>query len=141
MSDRTKHRWLAWLLPLLVLRAFVPAGFMLSWTGNDLQMMLCSGTGPVSSQETLARIADSHAHHHQGDPASGQHQHDMGGGSQAHENSICPFAAAGSAGAPVTASSAVIVTLVSVERFDFLSDPELRSHPVSIDRIRGPPLS
>jgi hypothetical protein len=88
MSARRKHRWLAWLLPLLVLRAFVPAGFMLSWSGNDLQIVLCSGTGPAT-QSISHHVAQDGAHHH----------HHDDGESKVHENSLCPFAATGSASA------------------------------------------
>ena len=121
MNRRAAHRWLTWLLPLLVLRAFVPAGFML---GSDLQPMLCSG---------IAVTATQHEHHHAG---HGSHEHN---GAQVHENSICPFAAAGSASVPMPAYAPAVFAVAPLEHFAFLADPELRAAPILIDRIRGPP--
>lgn len=120
MNRRAAHRWLTWLLPLLLLRAFVPAGFML---GSDLQPMLCSG---------IAVVASHHEHHHAGHGA--EHS-----GGQVHEKSICLFAAAGSASLPMPAYVPVAFVFEPLEHVTFLADPELRAAPVLIDRIRGPP--
>lgn len=144
MSPRATHRWLAWLLPLLVLRAFVPAGFMLSWSGNELELMLCSGTGPMVLQPTAAIAAaahDSHAHNQADPSAASHHQHHGSGSSSAHENSLCPFAVAGSTDVPLPEFAVADLIFVSVEHRDLLPDPELRSASVLIDRIRGPPFA
>jgi hypothetical protein len=135
MSRRVAHRWLTWLLPLLVLRAFVPAGFMLGASSGELQLMLCSGAGPVATQAQASVDDPSHTHHHV-DPNTASHEH---GGSKVHENSICPFAAAGTTGVPIPAYAPAVFTFEPLEHFAFLADPELRSAPVLIDRIRGPP--
>lgn len=134
MSRRVAHRWLTWLLPLLALRAFVPAGFMLGASGDDLQLMLCSGTAAIATQNHASPDGTSHAHH-----AEQNSTHDHGGG-KVHENSICPFAAASSAGVPMPASAPVAFMFEPLEHFAFFADPELRSAPVLIDRIRGPPV-
>ncbi len=38
-----------WLLALLLLRALVPAGFMVEPSGGHLSMVLCTGAGPVGA--------------------------------------------------------------------------------------------
>lgn len=130
MSARRKQLWLAWLLPLLVLRAFVPAGFMLSWSGNDLQIVLCSGMGPATPSVS-DRVAQGGEHHH----------HHDGGESKIHENSLCPFAAAGFAGAAQPEFIPDLALLAGEERPGFLTDPTRRSTRVASHRIRGPPVA
>jgi hypothetical protein len=129
MSARRNHRWLVWLLPLLVLRAFVPAGFMLSWSGNDLQIVLCSGTGPATPLASEHIASDSAHHHHEG------------GESKIHENSLCPFAAAGFANVTQLEFVSILALLVGQDRFGFFTDPAPRSAQVATHRIRGPPLA
>ncbi|MET0658018.1 MAG: hypothetical protein ABW110_07660 [Steroidobacteraceae bacterium] len=145
MSARATHRWVSWLLPLIVLRAFVPAGFMLSWSGNDLQLVLCSGTGPLvlqSAPATGASAHDAHAHHmHQMEQGGAQHHHDGDGTSKAHDSLLCPFKAAGLSGVPLHDHSVADLILPSVELFDSFPEPKLRSASVQIDRIRGPPVA
>jgi len=141
MSVRTKKIWLAWLLPLFVLRAFVPAGFMLSWAGNELQVVVCSGSGPVMPAAVASQqdMHGEHAHHvHEAAPTAdhAQHQHQ---GSEAHEGSYCPFAIAGSPSL-ATALYAFASELPPTQTFDLASRPQLESAPILIDRIRGPPF-
>lgn len=141
MRTGARHRWLAWLLPFIVLRAFVPAGFMLSLAGGELQMMLCSAAGSVGPRQTAAVTVDhsAHAQHaeHAAQDHSGHHEHQ----GSAHENSICPYAAGGSSNAPLALPFLASIAPVVSSSIDFPSDPELRSPPVLIDRIRGPPLA
>lgn len=148
MRVRATKFWLAWLLPLFVLRAFIPAGFMLSWADGALQIVLCSGSGPVAPlQMASAHHAEHHGHpsheahvdhaHHDHD-AHAASQHDHHSNSALHEASNCPFAIAGSASAP--APTLTFVSIVSAPQdIDFITLPELRSTPILIDRIRGPP--
>jgi hypothetical protein len=136
MSARHSHRWIAWLLPLFLLRAFIPVGFMLSWSDAGLQLVMCSGSGPMTGQRGLTALAAPHQQstdaHHQ----SGQHQH-----SRADGASMCPFAAAATAGAlPSFAAVAAFAATVSSEALE-APYQYLPSAPVLIDRIRGPPLA
>jgi hypothetical protein len=138
MSAGGKHSFLTWLLPLLILRAFVPAGFMLMGSGDGLQMVVCSGTGPATSQ--MESPSDQHAHaehlHHGHDgAASSQHDHQN---SQAHEGSYCPFAIAAFASA-LTIPYAFEAEPTPVQAPESVVLPKLRSASILIDRIRGPP--
>ena len=52
MKPRTLQRWILWLLPLMLLRAFVPAGFMLSAHAGELSVVFCSSVrAPASSND------------------------------------------------------------------------------------------
>ena len=135
MSARHSHRWIAWLLPLFLLRAFVPVGFMLSWSEAGPQLVMCSGSGPLPAlqRSPAARIAQHQQRtdaHHQ----SGQHQH-----SRADGANMCPFAAATTAGA--LPSFAAVVAFAAIVSSEVREAPYryLASAPVLIDRIRGPP--
>jgi hypothetical protein len=137
MSAPHSHRWTAWLLPLFLLRAFIPVGFMLSWSQTGPQLVMCSGSGPmpVSQQGSKAQAAQhqqrTEAHH-----PGGQHQH-----SKADGANMCPFAAAATAGAlPAFAAVAAFAATVSTEVRE-APYRYLPSAPVLIDRIRGPPLA
>jgi hypothetical protein len=136
MTTRRLRRSLLWLLPLFVLRAFIPAGFMLSPSAAaGLEIVFCSASGPTNSPASTAH--DVHAHHAQhdhGDGPAGQHSEH-----QAHERSVCPFAVAGTAYAPGVAHFLADAPATSVSIIDFPADPSLASVPVLIDRIRGPP--
>lgn len=123
MSTRHTHRWLAWLLPLVLLRACVPVGFMLAWSEQGLQVVLCSGMGPLAAR---------HASHH----AANQHEH-----AGAHEASPCPFAVAQLGGALPALSAAVALILPSSQPCERLAAREVVTDSLHLDRIRGPPLA
>jgi len=85
MSARHSHRWLAWLLPLFLLRAFIPVGFMLSWSAEGLQIVMCSGIGPLP-MPTDTPTVDAQQHHSDSHAGGGQHEH-----SWADNAAMCPF--------------------------------------------------
>ncbi len=61
-SRLRRNRWLAWLiLPLLLSRALVPAGFMLAAADGSLAVVLCE-SGPGHA------VHAGHGHHHPGRP-------------------------------------------------------------------------
>lgn len=143
MSARTRHRWLIWLLPLIALRALLPAGFMFAWADGAPRLMLCSGMGAVPAV-VQNNHPSAHAHHagHAGhDAQATEHsQHQNHSSSPSHENSLCPFAAGGVAN---VSPPQVVAALFSVatDLLPLAAQPELRSATVLIDRIRGPPLA
>jgi len=145
MNRRLFQRCVLWLLPVLLLRAVVPAGFMLSAGASGLELTFCSAQAPM-----IAGLAGSmdHALH-----ASEHASHDMQAGDTGtsvdphaahhagkHFDSPCPFGIAAAAIAsdvqPVTVAAAV--TAVGI--FEFTSSPAASSGPLRADRIRGPPL-
>lgn len=134
MTARNSHRWLAWLLPLFLLRAFIPVGFMLSWSAEGLQVVMCSGTGPLPMPSALVVV---HAgQHHDASQAGGQHEH-----SQADSTAMCPFAAAGISAALQSFDAVVAFVATVSHEVRGLPTLDLPSAAVLIDRIRGPPLS
>jgi hypothetical protein len=131
MKHAHRHRWLSWLLPLIVVRMLVPAGFMLSAGEHGVYVVPCSGFGPGFTRE--ARDA---AHgHHRGDHTQPQHD----GGDNASSSTICLFAVAtaacAGAGAALDSGSFYGGQTVG-SRFCAVNSAE----PFLPDRIRGPPL-
>lgn len=142
------HRWIVWLLPFLVARAFVPAGFMLSAVSGELSLMFCPGVVPaaqvVALQNAVPADEVTHAHHHaHGEHAQGQPAQDSGDQHSNHlgasDTSMCPFAVAAAACAGAEAHFAH-------DRLESASDllpdyvaPADANRPIRADRIRGPP--
>lgn len=120
MKRRTVQRWIIWLLPLMVLRAFVPAGFMVAAQAGDLSLVFCPSvsTGPHSGADVTAdrsegldtrSAATAHhdhaAHHSEHSAPSVEHQAHHGSQSEAAEHhadgaNSCPFALTAVASAP-----------------------------------------
>ena len=127
-----------WILPLLVLRALIPTGFMLSVDAGRLQLMFCpSGVvQPLGAPQELQQQA--HAEHHSG-------MHHGGEADQtslshvANDSAPCPFSLVASASSCDIRHLAGAVDAPRDERFEFLSAPTFRVGPVRTDRIRGPP--
>ncbi|WP_116812624.1 hypothetical protein [Steroidobacter cummioxidans] len=125
-----------WILPLLVLRALIPTGFMLSAHAGELQLMFCpSGVvQPLGSSKMVQQHA--HAEHHQGMHHDGADQsspsHDI-------DNAPCPFSLVASAAVCDIPHLVGVAEVPRDERFTYLSAPTFRVGPVRTDRIRGPP--
>jgi hypothetical protein len=132
MNRRHVHRWVMWLLPLLLLRAFVPVGFMVSADASGLQLVIC----PVTTQ--FAPAATEHAahhHHHADDGANAA----SAATSSDERSALCPFAVAGSACTHEIAFAATSSQPVAHEQ---RTEPLVlgASGPIRADRIRGPPI-
>lgn len=125
MNRRLFRKWARWLLPLLVARAFLPVGFMLSSTQADgLQLAFCPDQAPIVQS---LQHAGGHADH------SGAHH------SGTHLDPPCPFAVAAVAAvidiphlAPVAPQAAEQILPERVVAVPLAG-------PQRIDRIRGPP--
>jgi hypothetical protein len=132
---------MSWLLPLLVARALMPAGFMLAADGDGLRWVLCSGTGPVpmfqSSEQASEPTASAHPHEHAAHHQDGDHSNTS---RSAHDNAVCPFAFAASPCATGAAFIAALAPLSAAEQTSTYSDPLLESGPVRVECIRGPPV-
>ncbi len=126
-------RWTTWLLPLIVLRAFIPMGFMLGSGPHGLQLMFCPG---------VMQAADSHsAVAHSGastEAASHGNQHRESHGQ--NEHAPCPYGLIGAAACaePIylavgRAGTDAPIVLPSI--------PLLDRSPVRAEPIRGPPFS
>lgn len=145
MSPNRRHRWIAWLLPLFILRAFVPVGFMVHGSAEGLQLVLCTGTGPAQPVPASAGAeiphhvtsggSEDHAQHHAA--SHGHHEGSRDGAS--HENSLCPFAAVGAGFIDALAHSAPDLASITSEIVGLPVQELLAREPISLHRIRGPP--
>jgi hypothetical protein len=130
---RARRAWLLGLvLPALLLRAFIPAGFMPAPDAAGMSIVLCPGEAALPPGITgPAHHAHGHVHHAGSSPAAPATTH--------HE--LCLFAAAGAAAsAPALPALAVeIPAFVRVQEFPasgvFFPSILRAQHP------RGPPAS
>jgi hypothetical protein len=126
-----------WILPLLLARALIPTGFMLSVEAGQLQLMFCPAgvvQPPAHSEHHKHDVGMHHGGMHHGgdtDQASSSHA--------SQDSAPCPFSLVASATPSAIAYLAVVVTDLRDERFEFLSAPTFRVGPIRSDRIRGPP--
>ena len=134
MNIRHTHRWIVWLLPLFALRAFIPVGFMLTLSDGGLQLVICSGSGPMG-MSAGARGVDGQ-HHFDPHAANGQHEHSL-----ADNATMCPFAVAGLSGALPSLDPVVVFIATVFDQVRPHSSPDLPASLVLIDRIRGPPFA
>jgi hypothetical protein len=134
MNRRLFRKWVRWLLPLLVVRAFLPVGFMLGTTQADgLQLAFCPDQAPIV--QGLDHAATGHSDHAAGN-AGGSHS---GPQHNAHLDPPCPFAVA------------AVAAVIDLPHLGAVASPAaeevLPERPVAVplagrqraDRIRGPP--
>jgi hypothetical protein len=133
-----------WIVPLLMARAMIPAGYMLS-TADGLRLMFCP-----SVVQAPALTGSSHADHmdhsvHAGHDMSqhaGHHGAELGSapaGDTSHENSACPFSLVATAALldiPFVAPAAIRPV---DEIIEFDSGSAVSAALQRIHRIRGPP--
>ena len=121
-----KSQWIAaaFVLPVLIFRAFIPVGFMpMAGAGGAMEIALCPGT--VDGATFIAAAMDPHAQHH---------HHD-------YRSPPCPYALSGaSMPAPVLPAQVLSAAIVeppraSVGTFVFLPAT------VRVHLPRGPPPS
>lgn len=144
MSPHRRHRWIVWLLPLFILRAFVPAGFMLHLSSEGLQVVLCTGAGPAQAGQWNAGVGMQHhaasGHEDHAQSHAGSHGHQEGSpGAASHESSLCPFAAVGSGFIDALAQCAPGPVSVTAQIVSLPARQLLTRDPISLHRIRGPP--
>lgn len=126
-----------WIVPLLIARAMIPAGFMLSAGADGLELMFCSGSMQMpAAMQSAGEHGEHAAHHHTNDQSGGNHQ--SGGGN--HDNAPCPFSLAAfavSVDVPYLAAAALVAAdeIVAFNPVAIASASSLR-----LDRIRGPPF-
>ena len=117
-----------WILPLLVLRALIPTGFMLSAAEGSLQLTFCPAVVQPAKQvpEHLAHEHLSHHGHHAdaADDATASHNDD---------NAPCPFSLVASAVQGNVPHLHDSLIAPSDERFEFISAPTVRVGPVRPD--------
>jgi hypothetical protein len=140
MRRHVFQRWAIWLLPLMLVRAFVPVGFMLSAQAGELSLVFCSGsiTAAQSNSEHLAH--QHHASHSADASASSSPSHSETNDSESNSEGIaaCPFAASGTA---ATAELPYFVGQFAPLDYEhpISTLAVAASGPQRADRIRGPP--
>jgi hypothetical protein len=135
MTAIRKQTFILLLLPLLALRTLVPVGYMVDTSGGRLSIVMCGGDGPltIAALTEYGGQATNHSEMDHGQMDHAQHTGHAGHhGSEhdKHKNSICPFAAAGSA-----------ATLASVPSLPVGIEPVrivAVSHDVAIQGLSGP---
>jgi hypothetical protein len=146
MSRRRVRRWVTWLLPLLVARMLVPAGFMVSTAGGSFDVVLCSGFAALPAS---VHLGAAHTHHggaeHATHATHAPHGETAPGGQPVsdsdHYQPACAFALA-STGFNFHADKAAPELLTPVTALPGIgAEPAWNSRTVLIDRIRGPPLA
>lgn len=122
------HRWTLWLLPLLLARMFVPAGFMLSADASGLSIVFCTSVSAPRADSAHAGHHD-HAAHHQGQSDDERAAQTLG---------ECPFAVAS---VLLSQDVAVIAAepLPNLHVLTFDSTPPPRPRLLRSQPIRGPP--
>lgn len=136
MNRRIFKSLTLWMVPLLLARALIPAGYMLMTGADGLQLMFCPG---VVQMATAA--ADHHAHHADHHAAADQtEQSGTSSGHRAQDSMPCPFGLAAAATLGHCIASVSLSDSIADEFVDFRSAPDIRSGPLRTDRIRGPPL-
>jgi hypothetical protein len=137
MNRRQIQRWVSWLLPLIVARAFVPVGFMVSVGEHGIDFVLCSGSGPVPH---IPRADHASLHEHHGHQTDHTHPPDGSGSDGSSSGAPCLFAVSGAACA--TVAWAMPAAPEHLGRTPVLgSDTVDSAEPFLLDRIRGPPLA
>lgn len=128
-----------WILPLLLARALIPTGFMLSVDAGSLQLVFCPAGVVQPLREQLSNQQPEHSSHH-----AGMHHADAAdaeAASHSNDNAPCPFSLVASAAPSEVPYLHDSASRPSDERFEFISAPTVRVGPVRTDRIRGPPAT
>ncbi|HEY6640618.1 hypothetical protein [Povalibacter sp.] len=128
-----------WILPLLIARAMIPAGYMLS-TADGLQLMFCPGVLQPASMSLPAPAMDhsAHAGHHDMSQHAGHHS-EAASDDTSHEVSACPFSLVAAAALLDASFVATDSIRAPEERVDFTTGPAVSAGPLHVERIRGPP--
>ena len=132
MNRRLFRKWTRWLLPILVARAFLPVGFMLTADADGLQLAFCPDQAPIV--QSLDHAVAGHNDHAAHDGHSTDQKH-----AGAHLDSPCAFA--------VAALAAVIdvpyLEPVATQAAEQVLPERVVAVPLAgphrVDRIRGPP--
>ena len=122
---QTPLGWMMLLALVLAMRLAIPCGYMPVWSGGQLAILPCDGTGPIP-----ASVSGTMAHH--------QHHH---GKDKAAHRSICPYAAAAAQALPHSAIAlAEVILLLGAALllgrvFCFVERHRIHERPP----LRGPP--
>lgn len=155
MKPRWQH-WIVWLLPFLVARALVPAGFMLSVGDGGLTLTFCPAAAPVSLSAT-AHHDPSHQLAHAHDAESTQHEstqdhestqnHGSAQDQQHHsdhyrasDTGVCPFGVVGGTCVDANVHLTHLFIDSTSELLPPYTAPPDANRLIRADRIRGPPL-
>lgn len=136
MNATFLQRWTTWLLPLIVLRAFIPVGFMLSGGPQGLELTFCPSVAMPGMPHGTTHAVDA-AVSSEHSPA-GHSQHGSHDQHRQHEHAPCPY---GLVAAAATAEPLYLV-VSGVNTDEAFAAPVLlllSRSPIGAERIRGPP--
>ncbi len=130
-----------WIVPLLVARSMIPAGYMLS-TADGLQLTFCPSVVQAPAMGNAAHVGHMDHSAHAGHDMS-QHAGHHGGGASgsdtSHENSACPFSLVATAAFLDIPFVAPVSIRPADEIIEFTSEPAVSAALLRLHRIRGPP--
>jgi hypothetical protein len=132
MNATLLKRWTTWLLPLIVLRAFIPIGFMLSAEPQGLMLTFCP---------SIVQDAGGHDEHAPADAAEDTAAGSTGSDHSSHaqaDNAPCPYGLVAAA-ASVEPGEAAFAELTTDESSALPAVPSITRSPTHRLRIRGPP--
>lgn len=143
MNRRCAKLLTLWIVPLLLVRAFVPAGFMVTADAGGLSLAFCPSVMAPAQHAGHAGhdAAGAHAVHaiqavHAGHHADMDH---AGHSGTQHESAPCPFSLGAAAALAAIAHVASPAFILGDDVVEFLSAPTFSVGPLRSDRIRGPP--
>ncbi len=126
-----------WIVPLLIARAMIPAGYMVMTDAAGLRLMFCPTVIAPAVTPQQADLHADHAEHHNAmqhtDHAQG---HDSGGSG---DHVPCPFSLVASAALVDVPFLASVAGIAADELVGFTSAPAFSAGPIRAERIRGPP--
>ena len=145
MHSRCLSKLIPWLLPLLVARLCVPAGFMVSATSNGLDFVLCPDYAALPEHAAphaahAGHLGTGHVAHAMHDGVAAHHSH----GGTPHDGrstSVCPFVASGKDTIKpdilkIDPAYSLTGSIAPVPGTSAWSSPA-----VLVNRIRGPPVA
>jgi hypothetical protein len=123
MNTRIAHKLIWWVLPLLALRALVPAGFMIDTSEGDVSIIVCPGHALQSDS------SDSNN-------SQGEHEPSTGQGA-----TVCPFAVAAAAG-PLSSIATFASAAAQPAAFiiEDIAGPKFPFGPSRAQQSRAPPF-
>jgi hypothetical protein len=131
------QRWARWLLPLLALRAVLPAGFMPVFdAAGGVSFGLCPGVERTAAPEQHLRHlkgADAHRHAHV------DHASSRGKPQSSTHTTACPFAVAASAAPAAVLPAIVPVGLVAIAPTPVVTDQVVMPSVIRAQSPRAPP--
>jgi len=132
LNRKRAQKWMAWLLPALLLRSFIPVGFMpMVGPGHGIELVLCDSYAPVPAMPAASMQMS-------GDTPMDAGM-DMRNGGTHHDRGTCPYGSSPALAAPLVLSSGSIPLLPNGEPLAASAQVAHYQAPSRSQSARGPP--